>query len=263
MNPNVVSEEYIALQQALLDKHKELRKIIIEKLPVKIKREELNHELPVLPQLEKSPVPADLFLFTFKEIESVLIDQHSLLEEELNKLTADLTVLEITPWIKHAITFNTSYFQKIAEKYEVSEWLPQFLAEQSLRPFMQVIAEQCLPFIDEFEVMGTCPCCGEPHRLAKLEGNEQKYLFCPRCETEWKQRKVACVHCGDDRPNHLFYIHIKEDDQAKLEICETCNNYLKLIETTQMPKGKSAALLDLETIHLDFVAQEEGFGEET
>lgn len=262
MNPNIVSDDYIDLQKALLVKQKELCNSKVMKINLNIRREDLNSELPVLSQLKQSPVPADLFLLAIKEIESILIIHQSQLKEELTRLTTNVTKEDVIPWIKHAITFNMDYFQELAEEKQLSPWLPQFLAEHALRPFMQGLGVQCQSFINEFDVMGTCPCCGEPHRLAKLESDEQKYLFCPRCETEWKQRKISCVHCGDDRQEHLFNIRIKEDDRSKIEVCETCNNYLKLVDIKNLTEVKSAALLDLETIHLDFVAREEGYGEE-
>ncbi|RKL66806.1 hypothetical protein CR203_13300 [Salipaludibacillus neizhouensis] len=262
MNPNVVSEEYMELQKQLSVHQKQLCNSIVLSMDFTIRREDLNAGLPVLSQLKYTPVPAGLYLMAVKKVETVLISHQYELKEELNRLTTNLTEEDVYSWIKHAITFNTEYFQGLAEKKQLSPWLPQFLAEHALRPFMQGVAVLSQSFINEFDVMGTCPCCGEPHRLAKLASNEQKYLCCSRCETQWKQHKVSCVHCGDDRKGNLFYISILEDNRAKIEVCRTCNNYLKLITMIDQTEVKSAALLDLETLHLDFVAQEEGFGKD-
>lgn len=263
MNPNVVSEEYLNLQKAIIHKQKELQDYLGEKMNLIVTKEEFDFEFPVLPQMKVSPVPGELYRKSIEEFARVISQYQPGLKEELTNLTANLTDEDIMKWIKESITFNTVYFQSFSEKNGISEWLPHFLAEQALRPFMQLLAQECRSFIGEFEVMGTCPCCGEPHRLAKIDSNEQKFLFCPRCETEWKQKRVACVHCGDDRQDKLFYIQIKEDDVAKIEVCETCSNYLKIVDVAKMIEEKSAALLDLETIHFDFVAQEEGYGDET
>lgn len=262
MNPNVVSQDYLNLQKAIMDEQEKLVEDFNLSQAEPVNQDDLNFELPVLPQLKESPVQGDSFREALYRIESVLSAHEPVLKKDLSRLVSSLTDDDIVRWIKETVTYNTGYFQSFAEKYELPEWLPHFLAEQALRPFMQVLARRCRPFINDIEVMGTCPCCGEPHRLAKLDRNDHRFLYCPRCETEWRQRKSACVHCGDDRDGHLFYINIKEDAAAKIEICETCNNYLKIVETTKMPEDKSAALLDLETIHLDFVAQEEGYGDE-
>ncbi|PYZ93836.1 hypothetical protein CR194_11900 [Salipaludibacillus keqinensis] len=262
MNPNVVSEEYVALQKAIIDKQQQLRNYLANSVNSGVQEQEFNYEIPVFAQLKQSPVPPDLYRESIVEIESVLSEHQPPLKEELSRLISNLTEEDIVKWIKESITFNTGYFQTFAEKRELSPWLPHFLAEQALRPFMQLLAFQCKGFINEFDVMGTCPCCGEPHRLAKIDLKGEKCLFCPRCETEMKQKRLACVHCGDDRPEHLFYLNIKEDDVSRIEVCETCNNYLKLVETSKILENKAAAMLDLETIHLDFVAQEEGYGDE-
>lgn len=262
MNPNVVSEEYLNLQKAIINKQEKLRDYFGEKMNLVVTKEELDFDFPVLPQIKVSPVPREFYKESIQEIEKVISQFQPGLKEELTHMTANLTDEDIMKWIKESITFNTVYFQSFSEKHGISEWLPHFLAEQALRPFMQLLAQECRLFIDEIEVMGTCPCCGEPHRLAKIDNKEQKFLFCPRCETEWKQKRVACVHCGDDRQDKLFYIQIKEDDVAKIEVCETCSNYLKIVKLEKMGEHKSAALLDLETIHFDFVAQEEGYGDD-
>ncbi|WP_416151577.1 formate dehydrogenase accessory protein FdhE [Salipaludibacillus sp. HK11] len=262
MNPNVVSEDYLNLQKSIIRKQDELREQFSEKMDFDIKKEDLDVDFPVLPQLTFSPVSGELYRESIHGIVSVISEYQPGLEEELSKLTSILTDEDIVKWIKESVTFNTVYFQTFSERNRISDWLPHFLAEQALRPFMQLLASKCRWMINDFDVMGTCPCCGEPHRLAKTGNDEKKVLSCPRCETEWKQKKVACVHCGDDREGHLFYIKIKEDEVAKIEACQTCTNYLKVIDTSKMLERKTAALLDLESIHLDFVAQEEGYGGE-
>ncbi|WP_280770010.1 formate dehydrogenase accessory protein FdhE [Salipaludibacillus daqingensis] len=262
MNPNVVSEEYLNLQKSIINKQEELREYFGGKMKLAITKDEFDFDFPILPQMKTSPVPGELYRESIEEIANVISPFQPGLKEELSKITTNLTEEDTMKWIKESITFNTVYFQTYSQKNELSEWLPHFLAEQALRPFMQLLAKESQSFIDEFEVMGTCPCCGEPHRLAKIDGKGQKYLYCPRCETQWKQKRLACVHCGDDRQEHLFYINIKEDDVAKIEVCETCSNYLKIVEAEKILEKKSAALLDLETIHFDFVAQEEGYGDE-
>ncbi|GEL09049.1 formate dehydrogenase accessory protein FdhE [Salisediminibacterium halotolerans] len=263
MNPNVVSEEYIALQTALINKQSDVKAAIDDKMVMDVTKQTLDREIPVLPQLDFSPVPGALFRETIKDMAEVLTMYQPSLDEDVNMIAAGLTDETILKWIKESVTFNDRYFQRWAADHGVSDWLPHFLAEQSLRPFMQLLADKVAAIIQEFDVMGTCPCCGEPHRVAILDEFGWKYLRCPRCETEWKQKRVACVHCGDDRTEHLFYINIKEDETAKLEVCETCSNYLKVVNPAEELKMQQASLLDLQTIHLDFVAQEEGYGGES
>ncbi|AOM82092.1 formate dehydrogenase accessory protein FdhE [Salisediminibacterium beveridgei] len=258
MNPNVVAEEYLILQRAIMDAQKELTEAYVNEIDLDIKKQDLKRELPVLPQLTQSPVPGVLYHQAVEKIADVIEEHQPDLADELNKIKATLTEEEVMTWIKEAVMFDEFYFKQQAKDRGVSEWLPHFLAEQGLRPFMQLMAREVADIIQEFDVMGTCPCCGEPHRVAKLIKGE-KHLNCPRCETLWKQKRLACVHCGNDKHEKLFYINVKDDESSKIEVCESCKNYLKVVDTEKLFANKPAALLDLETIHLDFVAQEEGY----
>lgn len=259
MNPNVVAEEYLNLQKAIMEAQKELTEAYVNEIDLDISNQKLNRELPVLPQLSQSPVPGVLYHKAVEKVAGVIEEHQPVLAEELRTVTESLTEEEVMTWIKEAIMFNEFYFKQRAKDLGVSEWLPHFLAEQSLRPFMQLMAREVSDIIQEFDVMGTCPCCGEPHRIAKLMNKGEKHLNCPRCETLWKQKRLACVHCGNDKHEQLFYINVKDDESSKLEVCDTCNNYLKVVDTEKTFAKKPAALMDLETIHLDFVAQEEGY----
>lgn len=263
MNPNVVSEEYLALQKALINKQADWKTSLDSKMTLDVNPATLEREMPVLPQLEFSPVPGALFREVLIDMANVLNDHQPSLNEDIKKIIEDLPDDTIVKWVKETVTFNDRYFQRWAADRGISDWLPHFLAEQSLRPFMQLLAAKVSGIIQEFDVMGTCPCCGEPHRVAILDEFDQKYLRCPRCETHWQQKRIACLHCGDDRTEHLFYINIKEDDTAKLEVCETCSNYIKVVNPNEEIDQQEASLLDLQTIHLDFVAQEEGYGGES
>lgn len=259
MDPNVVAEEYLNLQKAIMDKQQAITEKHQDEIDLDLDNQDLNREVPVLPQLSVSPVPGALYHGSLEDIADVIAVHQENLAGELKAITEALDEETVVKWIKEAVMFNERYFQDWAKEQGVSESLPHFLAEQALRPFMQLMARQAADIIHEFDVMGTCPCCGEPHRLAKLMNKGEKHLNCPRCETLWKQKRLACVHCGNDKHDQLFYINVKDDEKAKIEVCETCKNYLKVIDTAKTFEKKPAALLDLETIHLDFVAQEEGY----
>ncbi|MBU9713778.1 formate dehydrogenase accessory protein FdhE [Evansella tamaricis] len=261
MEPNVVSEEYLNLQTGIMEEQKKFRTYLKKDLSLDVEKGELNLEIPVLPQLTSPPVTIPLFREALDRISFVFKDHQPKIAEDIIQVVKGLTDEEVKKWIKGSITFNMDYFTLFSKGTPIEPSLLHFVAEQALRPFMQVLGEKCSTFINELDVMGTCPCCGEPPRLALLEEDGDKHLYCPRCETKWKQKKLQCVHCGDDRHENLFYVTIEEDATSKLEVCKTCQNYLKLVVEDINGEEKQATLLDLETIHLDFIAQQEGFGD--
>ncbi|MDQ0254880.1 FdhE protein [Evansella vedderi] len=263
MNPNVVSEDYLLLQKGIMEEQSKIKERIEAELQLEIKKDDLNLDIPVLPQLPSTPVPANLYKEAVITISTFLKDQSKEIEDSLIQVVSDLKDEQLVDWVKASIKFDTEYFHNFAQNNALAPWLPHFIAEQAIRPFLQLISSKCVSFIQDVHVMGTCPCCGEPPRLAKLENKGQKILYCPRCETQWEQKRLSCVHCGNDNHENLFYIGVQEDETSKIEVCKSCRNYIKLIDTKKTFLKKQAGLLDLETLHLDFVAQEEGYGDES
>ncbi|UTR15723.1 formate dehydrogenase accessory protein FdhE [Salipaludibacillus sp. LMS25] len=261
MDPHVVSDDYIQLQRAIFNEQQSLKEQFLPHIKELFGDRPLNREVPVLMQLPH-PVPIDLYKVALEVLSDIVINNEPHIKRDVYKLISELTDHQAYQWVKAAIKYEVDYFHGLAEQKNVSEWLPHFLAEQAFRPFAQGVAQLYAPVIHEFNVMGTCPCCGEPPRLGKVTRDQKIGLACPRCETQWYKLRLACVHCGDDKQENTFHLTIKEDDSVHIEICSSCNNYLKLIEKSRYPETLSASLLDLQTIHLDFAAQEEGFGDD-
>ncbi|UTW68797.1 formate dehydrogenase accessory protein FdhE [Anaerobacillus sp. HL2] len=54
----------------------------------------------------------------------------------------------------------------------------------------------------------------------------------------------------------LNLLNVENDTSAKIEVCEKCNSYIKLIDTRKLFKKQTAFILDVTSLHLDFIAQE-------
>ncbi len=108
---------------------------------------------------------------------------------------------------------------------------------------------------------GYCPVCGAWPTLAESIGLERKrQLRCGRCGTAWAMPPLRCVFCGEVGHDQLGYLAPDEAEPVrKVEVCRTCNGYLKAL-TTMRPLPPWAVLLDdLTTVHLDVVALERGY----
>ncbi|QCJ44933.1 formate dehydrogenase accessory protein FdhE [Bacillus sp. S3] len=190
----------------------------------------------------------DLLVKYNPELEAKLADIHSLLNEE--------TAIR---WIEEASSFNHLYFASFAEEHSLQEWIPQFLAETALRPYLQLTAEKVQAGIHRAVPGAGCPVCGEPVRLASLEEEGKKVIHCPRCLAHWHAKRLECSHCGNEDHKTIQFFTIEGDVTSQIQVCEECNGYIKIIDTRQYIAKPSAALLDLNSIHLDFVAQENGY----
>ncbi|MFJ5717063.1 formate dehydrogenase accessory protein FdhE [Neobacillus sp. NPDC093127] len=259
MIKSVVSKEYQEL-------HKEI---------VKLQQQwklQLNPET-IRPNLDKAAmeagVPAaaltaidfeiSLFLQWIEEINAILINSHPELEPKLSGITSLLNEETAIRWIEEAFAFNHVYFASFADSHGLEGWIPQFLAETALRPYLQLTAEKVQHEIHHSTPGAGCPVCGEPVRLATLKEEGKKVIHCPRCLAHWHAKRLECSHCGNEDHKTIQFLTVEGDAVSQIQVCDTCRGYTKIIDTRQYISKPSAALLDLNSIHLDFVAQENGY----
>jgi FdhE protein len=108
---------------------------------------------------------------------------------------------------------------------------------------------------------GYCPVCGAWPTLAESIGLERKrQLRCGRCGTAWALPPLRCVFCGEVGHDQLGYLAPDEAEPVRrVEICRTCNGYLKALTTMRSLAPWAVPLDDLTTVHLDVVALERGY----
>jgi hypothetical protein len=108
---------------------------------------------------------------------------------------------------------------------------------------------------------GTCWVCGDPALLAELRGNAQaRHLRCGRCGASWGYPRLACVHCGNEEPSTRgVLLPSVRAGTLRVETCDVCGGYMKAILTHDPVPADLLAVLDLETVPLDFLARARGF----
>lgn len=109
---------------------------------------------------------------------------------------------------------------------------------------------------------GYCPVCGAWPLLAERRGiDRSRRLRCGRCAVEWEAQWLRCVYCGERDHQRLGSL-VPEDggEVLKVEICHTCSGYLKSVATLQRIPALELLLRDLDTVELDLVAVDRGYG---
>ena len=258
MKSSVISKDYLALQTDISNKQTEgTNKLeastVIEKQPLKEK------QVPVIGQLD---VKIDVVQYKewLIELGDLLVERDNSLRSDIAKLKEVLVGDIVKRWAEEVLAFNQLYFASFAEEENVRKWLPYFLAEHGVRPFLRVVSEVFKDELPTLETKGSCPCCGEPIRLAVLEGKGKKMIVCPRCEAKWQQKRLQCSFCGNEDHTKLSYYTVEGDKSSQIEVCNECNSYIKIIDKRKLLKKQTAFLLDINSIHLDIIAQEKGFG---
>jgi FdhE protein len=259
MKKSVVSKEYQNLQKDIIALQENWKK--------SINPDSINPELDKAAMSAGVPAAAltsinfeiSLFLQWIEEINVLLSKNNPELEPKLAGVITLLNEETVIRWIDEAFSFNSVYFASFAQENGLDEWIPQFLAETALRPYLQLTAEKIQHEITHAIPGAGCPVCGEPARLAVLEDEGKKVMTCPRCLARWHAKRIECAHCGNDDHNSIQFITIEGDSSNQIQVCEKCTGYIKVIDTRQYLSKPSASMLDLNTIHLDFVAQEQGY----
>lgn len=259
MKKSVVSKEYQKLQKDIIRLQEEWKQSLNpESIQPKLDKAAMEAGVPVT-ALAAIDFDISLFLQWIEDMSELLSNYQPDLEKSLQSLNKLLDEETAEKWIDEAFAFNYIYFASFAEEHKIDEWIPQFIAETVLRPYLQLTAEKVQDEI-QYGVHGAgCPVCGEPVRLAQLEDGGKKVLHCPRCLAHWHDKRITCSHCGNEDHETVQFLTVEGDSAAQIQVCDECKGYTKVIDTRQYIVKPTPAMLDLNTIHLDFVAQEHGY----
>lgn len=214
---------------------------------------------PLLPHQELHINVRD-YRSIIEEILNIVQDNNSESAQDLDKIKSLLDDEHLQKWATEAIAVNSYYFSNFAKEHDLPEWLPFFIAENAVRPFIQKAAQELGEQIPEKGHKGSCPVCGEPSRLAVINKEGKKEMTCPRCHYAWEEKKISCAHCGTEEQGQLVVLRVEDEDSEEIYACKTCKGYTKVIDIRKLFKVASPEILDLKTIYLDYVAQENGYG---
>lgn len=252
---NAVSNDYLKLQQELVD----IQNKWMDKLTVELAEKEYNNQAPILSEVEFQGDLTEYREFLFELID-YLQNKKPNLEAQLNILREQLNSDIHKKWLQETIRMNDFYFGTFAEENQVEEWLVIFLAEGCARVYMRSAVKQLENQLTHSKVKSCCPACGEPPRLAIVGKKGGKELLCPRCHHTWDEKKISCAYCETDDHDQIVILKPEGQEREEIHACKSCNGYTKVIDTRAMFKKDYPEIIDLKTIHLDYIAQEEGYG---
>jgi FdhE protein len=109
---------------------------------------------------------------------------------------------------------------------------------------------------------GFCPICAAWPILAERRGLDRtRRLRCGRCSGEWQAEWLRCIYCGEREHERLGALMPEErGERLNVETCASCSGYIKSVATLQKIPAFELLLQDLETVELDLVALDRGYG---
>lgn len=256
MSTNVLGKDYEQLQESIAEFRKECFNQLENKTIVV--DQEVPTSTPVIPQIQLNIDYVQFEQFATK-LAALIEEKQPQLSEQLKKVLDLFNTETGEQLFKAAVEMNTTYFNQVSKEENIEEWVTPFIVENSVRPYLQKAANELEDKLANIKSPKQCPACGEPPRFAIIKKDGKKEINCPRCYHKWVEKKISCSHCGTENHEDIKILQIEEDNKGEVYACKNCNSYTKVIKTADMLVVPAADLLDIKSIHFDYVAQEKGF----
>lgn len=151
-----------------------------------------------------------------------------------------------------------------AEEQSLSPPLLWALAECAIKPSLRALCRELAPLVPVSGwVKPACYVCGTPAHLGEFLGNPQaKHLRCGMCGSGWPVPRFKCIYCGCEDPSRIGFFSAEGrngDGKTRVEACDACHGYLKVIRNFTPASPEELAVDDISTLHLDSIARKRGY----
>ena len=250
------------LREIMTEQYKIRKNIKID--PAKIGKEKVKGLIEGFPLLDKKDLPLDIASAAslFKKLCKVLSRsiESSRDAKRINQALAskDIDLLEL---FKHNSAENGEYVQALSKKLAVSERLLYFLVENSIKPILEVYADELKEYVDQDTWWrGYCPICGSTPLIAGLREEGERFLVCSSCSYEWRFRRLKCPFCENEDHKGLRYFYTEREGKVnRVDVCEKCKTYIKAIDLRELPSDFISFVEDAGTLYMDVLAQTKGY----
>jgi len=147
--------------------------------------------------------------------------------------------------------------EQTAVRHQLDFALLSLLIRTSLKPALQVWARDLKQSVDFDQWRrGVCPLCGSLPLLSEIQGKDgERRLRCGLCGADWAYSRLQCAFCGNRDYKTLGHITVTgEEDKYRLQTCDECRGYLKVVVTFEPMPVDMLLVEDLATLHLDLIA---------
>jgi FdhE protein len=183
-------------------------------------------------------------------------------QEELDSLQAALTEgrLNAAELLRACLHRQRDALAEATRLTGVLPALVEYVVQMALSFALQRAREEGLQAESKEWVHGTCPLCGSLPAMSELYGEDGKRrVHCSTCATAWDFPRLRCTFCDNSDPSTLEYFTAEGESSCRVDICRLCSCYIKTVDSRQVEGELPMDLEDIATIHLDLLAQREGF----
>jgi FdhE protein len=166
---------------------------------------------------------------------------------------------EFTPFLKRFLLDRLTE-DRLGEEIGEEGSLLFFFVLQSLKPAFEIYAEYWRKEQKEFSwAHGYCPFCGGYPGMGEIREEGKRILHCPLCAMEWDFPRMKCPYCLNEDQEKLTYFQVEGEAGNRVDICLLCQRYLKTVDVRERVEDLNWEVEDYLTLHLDHLAQEEGY----
>ncbi|MEM2924090.1 MAG: formate dehydrogenase accessory protein FdhE [Methanocellales archaeon] len=211
---------------------------------------------PIISFLESEIFQEDVLIMSFQQISNKLPNAaKEELKDFLEALKAKkVSVVEI---VTAVVKEDPVVFEKLGKEYKVNPKTLLFIASSIIQPFLEEIARQLDQAFLEQWWEAQCPVCGKKPTVARIK-NRKRYLVCSLCGAVYLADLFLCVHCNNLDPDTLGFLAIENEPWFRIDYCEKCKHYLKVINDDKIKTPIPNGLEDVLTLNLDKIAKDAG-----
>jgi len=184
------------------------------------------------------------------------------MKARLIRLALEEKTLDVDELLPVVAAGEREILASVAQGLRLDAGLLWILSQNALKPALRAWRRQLTPIVEGISwYRGTCFVCGADATLGELQGNNQfKHLRCVQCGADWPFRRLECMYCANEDHTTLGYLYPESQrERPRVEVCEKCKGYLKVITTFSATPAEMLPVEDLATLHLDYIAQERGY----
>lgn len=150
--------------------------------------------------------------------------------------------------------------QAFAEEKDVPSEMLTMLLYLALRPSIEAGVRQLSAYLeDDPDTRSGCPVCGRAPILGELDADGNQWLHCSLCWHHWPVKRMACLFCGNRGSNSLEYLYSEEEPEYRVYLCNSCRQYLKVVDTRKLKREFFPPLEQVVSLHLDIKVSEKGY----
>ncbi len=229
------------------------------------------------PVLSRTDFPVDVSSASesFKELCEILSSEDKELGKEIAKIQSSLKKRELAlEEIFQDVLASGHRLSELSEELSLDKDVMLILVMASLRPSLEAAAAHVSDMLENASWSGFgCPICGSSQAISELRKPKQngskdtaegaeRILHCSFCGSEWQVARLGCTFCGNTDAESLRYLYIEGDDGYRIDVCEECKKYIKTVDSSAISHEVVPAVEDMATLHLDIIAEEEGYKRE-